>query len=913
MPPTLRALLTLFVSAAAAQFAGAQGGCLDWRPGFHLPGADQDVRAMVTFADGISATPSFYIGGSFNRVNQTAARRIAKWDGTDWTEVGGGLGFGQSSPAVRVLHVHDDGSGVALYVGGSFSNVGDAPGIPAPGIARWNGTQWSSVGLGISGDVTAMATYDDGSGPKLWVGGTFQTAGGVPATGTAMWDGTNWSMGSTNVVGNDIEALVVHDDGTGPALYASFNSNAVGPTGTRVAKLVGSTWTALPAPINGTVNALASWDDGTGLALYAAGRFSSLAGTNASRVAKWNGTAWSSVGGGVANSNGTTIAYSLRAFDDGTGSQLYVTGAFTSAGGVPASGFARWNGTMWSALESGIASGANPRLGLFDDGTPGNAQLVLGGSFNRAGGFAVQGLAAWNGTYSTFGPGVGTTGAVSAITIYDDGAGPALYMGGFFDAAGGAANVRQIGRWTGTNLTPLGAGTDGPIYAQIVHDDGSGRQLYAGGQFTSMDGLTTPGIARWNGTTWSAVGAGLQPRVGELFEHDDGAGVQLFAITTFPPVKRWNGTVWSDVAWDPLFGLETTVIFDDGAGPELYASGTQSFAGGGFERRVARLDGNTWTAIGGAFDFVPDALCVYDDGSGPKLHAFGPFTDIGGQPVRAAARWDGTAWIQLGTGLGNTTQGGLQVFDALVWDDHTDSRPLIYVVGQFTEANGSPVSNIAAWDGTTWLDVGAGTDARIEAICVFEQPGGPDLYVGGLFTRAGDTYSYRLARFSNSCSPLVGLTGCFGDGSGAPCPCANQSPSIARGGCTNSLGVGAQLRAVGKASASLDSFALQASGMPNSAVLYFQGTSAVNGGAGAPFGDGLRCVGGSIRRLGTKFNNLGSSNYPEVGEPSISERGGIGPFGVVTRYYQGWYRNAASFCSPSTFNLTNAIEVFWIP
>jgi hypothetical protein len=32
-----------------------------------------------------------------------------------------------------------------------------------------------------------------------------------------------------------------------------------------------------------------------------------------------------------------------------------------------------------------------------------------------------------------------------------------------------------------------------------------------------------------------------------------------------------------------------------------------------------------------------------------------------------------------------------------------------------------------------------------------------------------------------------------------------------------------------------------------------------------------------------------------------------------TRYYQTWYRNAAVFCTVSTFNLTNGFQISWLP
>jgi hypothetical protein len=77
------------------------------------------------------------------------------------------------------------------------------------------------------------------------------------------------------------------------------------------------------------------------------------------------------------------------------------------------------------------------------------------------------------------------------------------------------------------------------------------------------------------------------------------------------------------------------------------------------------------------------------------------------------------------------------------------------------------------------------------------------------------------------------------------------------------------------------------------------------------FGDGLRCVSGSILRLGAKSNVGGGSSYPAGGDVPISVKG-VNAAGNV-RQYQCWYRNAAPFCTPSTFNLTNGIETTWTP
>ena len=99
--------------------------------------------------------------------------------------------------------------------------------------------------------------------------------------------------------------------------------------------------------------------------------------------------------------------------------------------------------------------------------------------------------------------------------------------------------------------------------------------------------------------------------------------------------------------------------------------------------------------------------------------------------------------------------------------------------------------------------------------------------------------------------------------------------------------------------------------MPSSSALYFQGTMRTNGGSGATFGDGLRCASGAIVRLGSMTNLAGASQYPTAGNPSVSVRGQVTAPGI--RDYQVWYRNAAAFCTPSTFNLTNGFEVTWSP
>jgi hypothetical protein len=167
----------------------------------------------------------------------------------------------------------------------------------------------------------------------------------------------------------------------------------------------------------------------------------------------------------------------------------------------------------------------------------------------------------------------------------------------------------------------------------------------------------------------------------------------------------------------------------------------------------------------------------------------------------------------------------------------------------------------------------------------------------------GDMLLIRLERTS--------VPYCFGDGSGTACPCNNASGSIEQSGCASSLGLGARLIDSGASSLAADTLVLNGSSLPNSSCLYFQGTLATAGGAGAVFGDGLRCSSGTVVRLSAKTNSNGASRFPSAGDPPVSVRGGVAAIGQRT--YQVWYRNAAAFCTSSTFNLTNGLRVTWIP
>ena len=148
-----------------------------------------------------------------------------------------------------------------------------------------------------------------------------------------------------------------------------------------------------------------------------------------------------------------------------------------------------------------------------------------------------------------------------------------------------------------------------------------------------------------------------------------------------------------------------------------------------------------------------------------------------------------------------------------------------------------------------------------------------------------------------------GTSFCYGFRmNGNRCPCGNDWIL----GCANSTGFGASCVLSGAASlGGAPCSALGQNMPPNTSALYFQGTGVVGSGEGAAFGDGLRCAGGAVARIATVTNNgFGSSS---VTLPKTGLAGGD------VRAYQIWYRNAAVFCTASTFNLSSGLLATWVP
>lgn len=900
-----------FLLVLATLSHGARAQCPDWSSGFEGNDLVGFGKTSVVHDDG--SGPSLYVGGQFSSAGSVLASNVARWDGARWHAVGSG-----PNGIVYALAVFDEGAGPRLFAAGSFAQAG---GLPARGIARWDGTSWTALGAGLGGQswdfgfgARCMSLYDDGTGPALYVGGSFSSAGGASALGIARWDGASWSTvggGVSYAPGNQVGsvlALAVHDDGSGPRLVAGGAFNRAGTVAvSSLARWNGSSWSGFGTGLNSPrIHTLAEFDEGSGRRLFAGGWISNINGAPANTMARWDGLGWSSVAGLGAGG----IANSMFVHDDGTGPALWVGGSYLL--GSTQTTLGRWNGTTWTPIPTAPTTMVG--AAAFDEGQ--GARLFIVGD-NSVG---IGGAARWDGaSWSVLHHGAGLEGYVNSAAVLESSGASALCVLSSVQEYTGP--VQTVARWDGSTWTYVN-GLPGVMTVIEAIGDGAAARLYAGIRLNPSG----PALWRLENGTWSPIGGAFTSNsdtsVDALAEFDDGSGPALFVGGHFTGVggvpaacvAKWDGAAWSTLGSGTSDVVYALKVWDDGSGPALYAAGRFERAGGLLVNRVARWDGTSWSALGIGVDSPGSrvvSLEVWNDGNGSALYAGGTFTRAGGLVVSRIARWGGTTWGDVGGGITVGTDNGILALHA--HDDGSGSGSALYAGGEFAAMGGVPAGGVARWNGTSWSALGGSSSTMpaitARAFATFEDGTGvgPALFVGGSFTTVGDVPALNIARWTGCGS--VGEALCAGDGSGTACPCGNASAVGEERGCLHVFGQGARLRSNGVPSVLQDSLVLRGDDMtPSSTCLYFQGTQAANGGAGAAFGDGLRCASGTVVRLGVRTNVLGASTWPSAGDPPLSSHG-IAPGSA--RVYQVWYRSAAPFCTPSTFNWTNGLRVVW--
>jgi hypothetical protein len=866
---------TAMALAVAVMLAPTRAQCLQWADGYGAAtiagGAEPTVYSQTTYDDG--SGPALFVGGSFAVAGSVVANNIAKWDGHHWSALGPGL-----DGAVRAMLVHQG----ALYVAGEFTHAGS---VVVNRIARWDGSSWSPLGSGFDAPVRALAIFDDGSGAQLFAGGEFSSSGALSANRVARWNGNAWS-----------------------SIYSGAALG--GPTG--------------------VVNALAVFNG----SLYAAGNLPDWGGAVINSIARWTGIGWAPLGQGLIGSlGGSASVLALCVWDDGGGPDLYAGGVIQYPAGQSTNywwGVARWSGTTWSPLQSNVSLGTVFSLGPFGQ------KLYIGSPSSPGSGGA---FTAWNGTSFSAPPehvyyGPGDNGIVNSLWVHDDGstAGPSLYISGYFEHVGQAL-AQSLARWNGSSWNvQFEQQVDKDVHGSVVWDDGSGPTQLLFGRFRQFGTGIDVGFARPLGASWQPFSgtSGGQPWPTFLTDSvvvNGTSGRTLYALS-FASVWATQGTTWS-IAGSTPSTLNCLASFDSGSGPELYVAGQFiSFAG-------------TWLPLssgvtGGA---IYDAL-EFDDGTGPSLYVAGNFTQAGGQSAHGIARWNGSSWSTLGSGASN----GLNSYSVVALGVHDDGTgPALYAMGKFVQMSGVSANNIARWNGTSWGPVGSGLSAVIGFGAVylasFDDGSGPALYVSGIPMQSGSFVS-TCARWDGAAWQPVGpfddsaytvtrveavgsmparliFGGLFSVVAGTAAVRAaewadHSCPLLAY--CTagvSSQGCVASISGSGAPSASASNgFTLQVTGAPGqkSGLLFY----GVSGALASPWGSGYLCVRTPAQRTLTQMS--GGSASACDGQLALDWNAFVAthpsclgaPFSSGTPVWaQGWYRDPQS---TKTTQLSNGLQ-----
>lgn len=452
---------------------------------------------------------SLYAAGRFTTFAGIPARSVARWDGQTWQAADAGLG---TSPAVSDLTVFDiDGDGP-----GGPRLVASAAAIDMPrSLVSWNGSTWSTPHVAFDGGLHRIIPFNDGV-PSLFAMGRFSVTGNNFTSRISRSIGTLWAPVGQSL-NNSVHTLAAVPPGSGVlsqglyaggAFYTAGNSLAIG-----VVHWDGIRWAPIMEGADNRVNAMVfgQLSPSSVHKLYIGGAFTARP---AFHIAQWDGHAWRNLGPGLY---GDVHAMAFA------NESLYVGGSFT---GPASRNIARWNGQSWNFVGPEGTDGAVFALAA------NKGDVVAGGSFNTAGGLPASNIARWNGAWSSLGDGF--NGPVRAIAFYDDGLGAALFAAGDFTQSGGTP-VSRIARWNGMTWTALGSGLNAPAHALTVSDpDGPGplpARLIVGGEFTQAGTIATNRIAQWDGSAWHTLDTGTDNTVRALAVHDaDANGPQPHSL-----------------------------------------------------------------------------------------------------------------------------------------------------------------------------------------------------------------------------------------------------------------------------------------------------------------------------------------------------------------------------------------------
>lgn len=652
----------------------------------------------------------------------------------------GPFGF---SRTVKDVAIAPDGT---VYLAGVFI---DAAGKRVSNVAAWDGSDYQLLGAGIEieGSVDGLAIDEAGT---LWAVATWFTATGDARGQLYRWTGLDWQPAG-DVLDSAVYDIAIIDGS--PVVAGAFTKAGNRNVG-HVARFDGTAWTWIGGrPITGGfVAAIADSPGG----LCVGGQFSLTIGpATIENIACRDGGGWRQLGTGEFGGPPINI-FALAKDAAGT---WYAGGDFSFYGSEGGHGLVRLGpDNVWRTVDGGVGNGFDNfvRRIAFD-----GSDVIVGGRFDAAGLEFVEAhhAARWSPAtgWSQVGGGVANEvgiiveaeRGVHALARAPDGA---LWLGGLFSRAGDIAAMNLVR--VAPDDTPAAVvgprptnGVAGMVNALATLADGT---LVAGGAFSFAGRTAAERLATWNGSAWAPAFGGLGGFVNDLKVLRSGAiavaGTDLQSDGGYlGAVAIYQDGAWSVPGGVPVYG--TGLVVHESADNRLWLGGSLYDASFN-ERQLFEFDGSAWVTggefvIAGPFGNLGGsvrAIAEFED----RLVVAGQFDQVDGLRARHIVTEDGAGgWTELGGAEGQ----------ALVWVNTLAVHPVLGLVvgGPFETIGGAAIPDLAAWDGKAWKDIGGGLAAEGNFVFVTKAlPHGDGLFVAGGFDQAGGTRARNIAWFDGT-------------------------------------------------------------------------------------------------------------------------------------------------------------------
>jgi len=232
-------------------------------------------------------------------------------------------------------------------------------------------------------------------------------------------------------------------------------------------------------------------------------------------------------------------------------------------------------------------------------------------------------------------------------------------------------------------------------------------------------------------------------------QNSDGTTTPIYGVIGYFPSQ----SSWFEVYpfYDPPLyqgtyaGINTIAIDTTG---NIYIGGSFNFNNGTYNfQNIAKYDSNilNWVPLSGGVSGPVYTIAI---DTNDNVYAGGDFTDASGITVNNIAMWNSNTsiWSSLGSGTNGSGRLG-NVYTIAI-----DTNDNVYAGGDFTDASGLTVNNIAMWDpiGLTWSALGTGTDGVDNAVYTIAIDSNNNVYVGGIFTSAGNLSANYIAKWDGT-------------------------------------------------------------------------------------------------------------------------------------------------------------------